>query len=74
VVTRADCELCEHMVAELSALGQRYPLPAVALADVDGDPQLLQRWGRRVPVLLLDGTLVCAGRLDGAQLLRLLRL
>ena len=74
MVTRSDCELCENMLSELSVLAQRYPLPARALADVDADPQLLQRWGRKVPVLLLDGTLVCAGRLDGAQLLRLLRL
>ncbi len=74
LVTRADCHLCEELQSELEALRGRYPLPAVALADVDADPQLLQRYGLKVPVLLLDGMPVCHFRLDRAELLRLLRL
>lgn len=74
VLTRADCHLCEALLAELTELGGRYPLPPVALRDVDGDPQLQQRFGLKVPVLLLDGVPVCHFRLDHAELLRLLRL
>lgn len=74
LVTRADCQLCEELQNELEALRGCYPLPAVALADVDADPQLLQRYGLKVPVLLLDGVPVCHFRLDRAELLRLLRL
>jgi len=74
VLTRADCHLCEELVAELAALGRRHPLPPVALCDVDADPLLQQRFGLKVPVLLLDGVPVCHFRLDSAELLRLLRL
>jgi hypothetical protein len=74
LVTRADCHLCEELQLELEALRQCYALPPLTLADVDADPLLLQRFGLKVPVLLLDGVPVCHFRLDSAELLRLLRL
>ncbi len=74
LVTRADCELCEQLLLKLAALREHHAIPAVELADVDSDPLLLRRWGYKVPVLLLDGVRVCAGRLDTPELLRLLRL
>jgi len=73
LVQRHDCELCEAMHAELSALARRIALPPLELADVDADPQLLRRHGLDVPVLLLDGSVVCRHRLDPEELLRLLR-
>jgi Glutaredoxin-like domain (DUF836) len=74
LVRRAECELCEQFLEELTALRARFPVPAVELVDVDADPELLRRWGLKVPVLLLDGALVCGPRLDVPELLRLLRL
>ena len=73
VVHRQDCELCDQMVAELAALGRRQVLPPVDLVDVDANPDLQRRHGLEVPVLLLDGTVVCRHRLDAAELLRILR-
>ena len=73
VVHRQDCELCDQMVAELAALGRRQPLPPLDLVDVDANPDLQRRHGLEVPVLLLDGTVVCRHRLDAAELLRILR-
>ena len=70
---RRDCELCEQMLAALAALGARVPLPPIEVLDVDADPLLQRRHGLDVPVLLLDGTVVCRHRLDGAELERLLR-
>jgi len=61
------------MVAELQSLGRRMPLPPITLVDVDSDPELLRRYGLNVPVLLLDGTVVCKHRLDVDELQRLLR-
>jgi len=61
------------MLEELAALGARVPLPPVEVRDVDADPQLERRFGRDVPVLLLDGTVVCRHRLDESELRRLLR-
>jgi hypothetical protein len=61
------------MVAELQALGKTMSLPPIELVDVDGDPTLKRRHGLHVPVLLLDGAVVCRHRLDAAELKRLLR-
>jgi glutaredoxin len=74
LLSRADCELCERMYAELTALGARAKLPPLELVDVDADPLLARRWGLKVPVLLLDGVRVCGPALDAPELLRLLRL
>ncbi len=64
------------MLADLESLARRLPpesrLPPIDVVDVDSDPQLARRHGLHVPVLLLDGTVVCRHRLDSAELLRLL--
>lgn len=73
LVHRQDCELCDQMLAQLRALGSRETLPPLTVVDVDADPQLQRRHGLHVPVLLLDGTVVCRHRLDAAELLRVLR-
>jgi predicted thioredoxin/glutaredoxin len=74
VVQRRDCELCEHMLAELAVLHRAVALPPVDVLDVDSDPELVRRYGLHVPVLLLDGSLVCRQRLDVPELRRILRL
>ena len=61
------------MLAELAALGRQLQLPPLEVVDVDSDPQLKRRHGLDVPVLLLDGTVVCRHRLDPDELRRLLR-
>jgi len=73
VVQREECGLCEEMLAELAALAQRTPLPPIDLVDVDADPELQRRFFLEIPVLLLDGSVVCRHRLDEAELLRVLR-
>jgi hypothetical protein len=61
------------MLAELQALAQTLPMPPIRVLDVDADPLLRRRYGLDVPVLLLDGTVVCRHRLDAGELKRLLR-
>ena len=73
LVHRRDCQLCDEMLAELAALARRLPLPPLEVVDVDSDPQLQRRHGLDVPVLLLDGSVVCRHRLDLYELTRLLR-
>jgi hypothetical protein len=73
VVQRRDCELCEEMLAELASLATRHPLPPIDVQDVDANAELRRRHGLDVPVLLLDGSVVCRHRLDREELLRLLR-
>jgi predicted thioredoxin/glutaredoxin len=73
VVHRHDCELCDEMLSELHALARTTTLPPIEVVDVDSDPVLQRRHGLDVPVLLLDGSVVCRHRLDPAELKRLLR-
>ncbi|HXO15092.1 MAG TPA: glutaredoxin family protein [Steroidobacteraceae bacterium] len=73
LVHRHDCALCEEMLAQLEALGATLALPPLEVLDVDSDPLLRRRHGLDVPVLLLDGTVVCRHRLDRRELARLLR-
>ncbi len=72
LVQRPECGLCEEMLGELTRLGRTRELPPITLVDVDSDPQLRRRHGLDVPVLLLDGSVVCRHRLDRAELERLL--
>jgi hypothetical protein len=59
---RPGCHLCEQMLAALYvAYGDELE---VRLVDVDGDPDLKQRYGLRVPVLAVDGGELCEARLD----------
>ena len=73
LVHRHDCALCDEMLAQLEALGGTLALPPLELVDVDSDPLLCRRHGLDVPVLLLDGAVVCRHRLDRRELARLLR-
>ena len=73
VVHRHDCQLCDEMLAELSALGRTLALPPIDVVDVDADPLLRRRHGLDVPVLLYAGAVVCRHRLDRGELLRLLQ-
>lgn len=73
VLTREGCGLCETMFEELASLQRHLALPAVTAIDIESDEQLLQRYVLEVPVLLLDGSPVCHGRLDVPALERALR-
>ena len=73
LLTRADCDLCREMQHALQVLSASTALPPLTVLDVDSDPELCRRFGLKVPVLLFDSTPVCSQRLDGAELLRLLK-
>ena len=62
---REGCHLCDEFLVELGLdLG-----PAgegLAVVDVDSDDDLAILYGLRVPVLALDGAVLCEGRYDPA--------
>jgi hypothetical protein len=72
LVTRDGCHLCDEMAALLDEV-----LPAHDLTwsprDVDAEPDLRERFGDVVPVLLRDGVPVAKIRLDRRSLDRILR-
>jgi predicted thioredoxin/glutaredoxin len=73
VVSREGCDLCADMLYALADLEQSGAIPAVSVIDVDSDPELVRRFGLKVPVLLLDGSVICHYTLNSNELLRLLR-
>jgi hypothetical protein len=64
---RPACHLCDEMADELAEIlrGCDYQLK---LEDVDSRPDWRERYGPRVPVLILaDGTELCHYRLDSVR-------
>jgi hypothetical protein len=52
------------MLDELAGLLGHEAAAAVQVVDIDGQPELENRYGTRIPVLTADGEFVCAYRLD----------
>ena len=73
VITREGCGLCDEMLQELAVLEREHSLPSVSVVDVDADPELIRQYGLKVPVLLLDGSVICHYTLNSNEVLRLLR-
>lgn len=71
VLSREGCGLCEDMLAGLAELEQAGRIPPVRIVDVDSSAELARRFGLKVPVLLLDGSVVCHYTLNSNELLRL---
>jgi hypothetical protein len=67
VYSRADCSLCERLLEELGELLGPDAAAAVQIVDIDGHPELEQKYGARIPVLTADGEFVCAYRLDAQR-------
>ncbi len=69
---RDGCHLCDQFLVELSMdLGPQ--IERLAVVDVDRDPDLASRFGLRVPVLEMDGEVLCEGYYDGAGVRRALQ-
>ncbi|HET9863007.1 MAG TPA: glutaredoxin family protein [Steroidobacteraceae bacterium] len=71
VLSRDGCGLCHEMLLALAELERQQAIPAVSIVDVDSDPELARQFGLKVPVLLLDGSVVCHYTLNSKELLRL---
>jgi len=67
--TRAECPLCEVMKAEIARVSARRPLALVEV-DIDSDPELVERFGRSIPVLEIAGRVAFKGKLTSAELER----
>jgi glutaredoxin len=72
VLSREGCGLCQDMLHALADLERAQTLPPVTVVDVDSDAELARQFGRKVPVLLLDGSVICHYTLNSHELLRLI--
>lgn len=70
VYSKSDCPLCDEALAVL----QRYQawLPSVELVPIDDDPDLKERYGDSVPVVVVDGATRFRGRINELLLERLI--
>lgn len=64
---RTGCHLCDDMVQALERLRPELALH-YAIRDVDADPELVDRYGDRVPVLVAGDTELCWYFLDEQRL------
>jgi len=71
VLSREGCHLCEDMLQALAELERTQAIPPVTVVDVDSDADLSRQYGLKVPVLLLDGSVICHYTLNSKELLRL---
>lgn len=65
VFGRAECHLCQEMINALTHLQKELPFD-FDVFDIDGDPELKERYNEKVPVLMaLDKQLeICHYYLD----------
>ncbi len=68
--TRSSCHLC-HQARETLLMHVEY-LSDISEVDIDGDPQLVQRYGESVPVVVIDGRERFRGQVDVLLLRRLI--
>jgi len=69
--SRTRCRPCEEMKEQLYELLQGSDCECHVLV-VDGDPELEQRYGTRVPVLVAGNRELCQFRMDTAAVLSFL--
>ena len=72
VYSRAECGLCEELLAEVERARRREPFE-LRVVDVDSDPTLAARYGAEVPVVVIEGRKAFKFRLRAADLVRRLR-
>ncbi|MDO5701322.1 MAG: glutaredoxin family protein [Bowdeniella nasicola] len=77
IYTRAGCHLCEvaiHTAREvLAEMGSNdHDDGRLHLVDVDADPELLRRFGERVPVVMVGEREIAEYRVSAGQLRRAL--
>lgn len=53
---KTDCSACDEFKSRLDEEGISYHL-----IDIDGDPEMMHRYGARIPVLVAGNLEVCEG-------------
>lgn len=72
LLTRRDCHLCHEAAEVLERVLPEYQV-GLEVIDVDSRPELNDRHGEEVPVLLIDGRKAFKYRVDESRLRRRLR-
>ncbi|MEX0976037.1 MAG: glutaredoxin family protein [Woeseia sp.] len=62
VYSRQGCHLCEQLIEELLQLLRRRH--SIEIRDIDNDINWQGQFGERIPVVEIDGRIICEHRLD----------
>ncbi|HEV7677897.1 MAG TPA: glutaredoxin family protein [Candidatus Dormibacteraeota bacterium] len=73
LLTRQDCGLCRRARAALDQVARERPLE-IEERDIDADEALLREFHIRVPVVRLQGTVLCEGVVTADDVRATLRL
>jgi hypothetical protein len=69
--TKSDCCLCEEALAALERVRADRPFELEAV-DIGGDPELMERYGERIPVVHVSGISTFEYRVDEDELREIL--
>jgi hypothetical protein len=69
--TKPDCCLCDEALEALERVRAERPFELAAV-DISGDPELVRRYGERIPVVHVSGIPTFEHRVDEEELRRLL--
>ncbi len=67
IMSRTECHLC-HVVARVAAQVQEDLAFHLTIVDIDHDTDLRQRYGDRIPVVLLNDREILSGKVTGGEL------
>jgi|TARA_B100001964_G_scaffold214160_1_gene251564 glutaredoxin len=71
VYSKPDCPLCDILKAQLDSLDARVALD-VKIVDITTDASLEEDFRLEVPVLFVDGRKAAVGKIEDAELVRIL--
>ncbi len=54
LMTRKDCHLCDVAKDVINRVIRNFPAE-LKLTDIEGNPELMESYGERIPVLLIEG-------------------
>tara|TARA_B100000686_G_scaffold347447_1_gene436167 strand:+ start:1030 stop:1287 length:258 start_codon:yes stop_codon:yes gene_type:complete len=55
LLTRKDCCLCDEAKAVLKKVLPEFSSTSLTLTDIDSDPALVRKYGKKIPVIILNG-------------------
>ena len=70
--SKPGCHLCDDMKQVIEAVASRVPL-TLDVVDISTDPELVERYGLEIPVLLIEGKKAAKYRLSERELEEKLR-
>lgn len=70
VYSRPGCHLCERLLEELAPLVR--DRARLEVRDIDTEPRWQREFGTRIPVVEIDGRVVCEYTLDATEIDRAL--